>query len=92
MHLLAPVADLGKKHGMMDFSFRRFLHATSRDPSGLAPRIDFEGDGLERAVLHLPIFESDHKGCHAMHDRPATREQETRSFGRARHQWMLLPV
>ena len=85
MHLLASVADFGKKDGMMDGSLLCFLHAGQRNAGRLRSGIDFERERLEHSVFHPPIFEANDERLHPMHDGTAPLEQETRPFGRTGH-------
>src|SRR5216110_339046 len=74
MHLLAPMLYFREKDRMMDFSFFCLLYAGNGDPTGLAPRINFESERLQDGVFHPPIFHPNGERCHTMDDGTATLE------------------
>jgi hypothetical protein len=89
LHLLAPVADFGKVDSVMYLAISCGLDANQRHPSSLTARIDLQNHGLESALFHPAIFETNHEWSQAMHHRSATHEQEPRPFRATRHERLL---
>src|SRR6266567_1200414 len=92
MHLLAPMADLREDQRVMDLAFLPLFDTSEGDPARFRSRIDFERHLLQAALLGAAILEPDHKGLDAMHDGSPAREQQSRPFGRAGHQGLLVSI
>jgi len=84
--------DFREQEGMMHLSVAGFLDAHQRHPRRLGAWIDFEGDGLQEAVLHPSIPQPDGERLDPMDDGSLTLEQEPCPFGRTRHQGLFVLV
>jgi hypothetical protein len=76
----------------MHLSLRRGLYTGERHPGGTASWIDFEGDWLQGAALHLPVPQPDHKWLDAMHHRPPSGQEESCPFWGGGHEWLFVLI
>jgi len=67
-------------------------HASQGHPGRLRPRIDFEGNGLEHAVLSLALLEANDKGRDPVDHRLSPLKQQPCSLRGAGHQWLFVSI
>jgi hypothetical protein len=84
--------EFGQMQRVMHLALVGLLHARQGQAGRLAPGIDFEHDGLQRALLDAAVLEPDRERAEPVDHGPLARKQEAGAPGGTWHERLFLFV